>query len=50
MNGKRVEGNTNWYKGATLGGSSMINAMCTWLPSDSDWDYVYQITGDATWK
>ncbi|KAI0103185.1 GMC oxidoreductase [Nemania sp. FL0031] len=37
-------------RGATLGGSSMINAMCTWLPSDSDWNYVYQLTGDATWK
>ncbi|KAK5629144.1 hypothetical protein RRF57_004859 [Xylaria bambusicola] len=37
-------------RGATLGGSSMINAMCTWLPSDSDWNYVYEITGDTTWK
>ncbi|KAH8905253.1 alcohol oxidase [Coniochaeta sp. PMI_546] len=37
-------------RGATLGGSSMINAMCTWLPSDSDWNYVYQLTGDASWK
>ncbi|KAI1132441.1 GMC oxidoreductase [Nemania abortiva] len=41
---------TNECKGATLGGSSMINAMCTWLPSDSDWNYVYEITGDETWK
>ncbi|KAI1177720.1 GMC oxidoreductase [Nemania sp. FL0916] len=37
-------------RGATLGGSSMINAMCVWLPSDSDWNYVYDITGDETWK
>ncbi|KAI1815089.1 GMC oxidoreductase [Poronia punctata] len=37
-------------RGGTLGGSSMINAMCTWLPSNSDWDYVYELTGDATWK
>ncbi|KAI0384668.1 GMC oxidoreductase [Hypomontagnella monticulosa] len=37
-------------RGATLGGSSMINAMCTWLPSDSDWNYVYELTGDETWK
>ncbi|KAI1116818.1 GMC oxidoreductase [Nemania sp. NC0429] len=37
-------------RGATLGGSSMINAMCTWLPSDSDWNYVYELTGDVTWK
>ncbi|KAI0855361.1 GMC oxidoreductase [Xylaria cubensis] len=41
---------TNDSTGATLGGSSMINAMCTWLPSDSDWNYVYELTGDATWK
>ncbi|KAL8408962.1 hypothetical protein RB594_007418 [Gaeumannomyces avenae] len=37
-------------RGATLGGSSMINAMCVWLPSDSDWDYHYKVTGDETWK
>ncbi|KAI0199097.1 GMC oxidoreductase [Astrocystis sublimbata] len=37
-------------RGASLGGSSMINAMCTWLPSDSDWNYVYELTGDETWK
>jgi choline dehydrogenase len=37
-------------RGATLGGSSMINAMATWLPSDSDWDIHYQLTGDESWK
>lgn len=37
-------------RGATLGGSSMINAMCVWLPSDSDWNYHYEVTGDETWK
>ncbi len=37
-------------RGATLGGSSMVNAMCTWYPSDSDWNYHYQVTGDETWK
>lgn len=37
-------------RGATLGGSSMINAMCTWLPPDSDWNYVRDLTGDETWK
>ncbi|KAI3337646.1 GMC oxidoreductase [Xylariaceae sp. AK1471] len=42
--------NNDANKGATLGGSSMINAMCVWLPSDSDWNYVYELTGDATWK
>jgi choline dehydrogenase len=37
-------------RGATLGGSSMINAMATWLPSDSDWDAHYNVTGDVSWK
>lgn len=36
-------------RGATLGGSSMINAMATWLPSDSDWDHVVELTGDESW-
>jgi len=37
-------------RGATLGGSSMINAMVCWLPSESDWDYHANVTGDASWK
>lgn len=37
-------------RGATLGGSSMINAMVAWLPSDSDWNYHYEVTGDEMWK
>ncbi|TLD28605.1 hypothetical protein PspLS_04265 [Pyricularia sp. CBS 133598] len=37
-------------RGATLGGSSMINAMCTWLPSDGDWDYHANVTGDDSWR
>lgn len=37
-------------RGATLGGSSMINAMCAWLPSDSDWNYHHEVTGDESWK
>ncbi|KAF2635654.1 alcohol oxidase [Massarina eburnea CBS 473.64] len=37
-------------RGATVGGSSMINAMCTWLPPDSDWDYIQNLTGDASWN
>lgn len=37
-------------RGATLGGSSMINAMCTWFPPDSDWNFHAQVTGDNTWK
>ncbi|KAF2243807.1 GMC oxidoreductase [Trematosphaeria pertusa] len=37
-------------RGSTVGGSSMINAMCTWLPADSDWNYIQNITGDASWN
>jgi len=37
-------------RGSSLGGSSMINAMVTWFPSDSDWNYHYEVTGDETWK
>lgn len=37
-------------RGNTLGGSSMINAMVTWLPSDSDWNYAADITGDESWR
>ncbi|KAK3936500.1 hypothetical protein QBC46DRAFT_321342 [Diplogelasinospora grovesii] len=37
-------------RGATLGGSSMINAMVCWLPSDSDWEYHANVTGDPSWK
>ncbi|KAI7923316.1 choline dehydrogenase [Pyricularia oryzae] len=37
-------------RGATLGGSSMINAMAAWLPSDGDWDYHANVTGDDTWR
>lgn len=40
----------NYPRGATLGGSSMINAGAVLYPSDSDWDYVRDITGDSTWK
>lgn len=37
-------------RGATLGGSSIANAGLTVLPSDSDWEHVKSITGDASWK
>jgi choline dehydrogenase len=37
-------------RGATLGGSSMINAMVCWLPSDSDWNYHAEVTGDNSWR
>ncbi|KAF2180717.1 GMC oxidoreductase [Zopfia rhizophila CBS 207.26] len=37
-------------RGATVGGSSMINAMCTWLPPESDWNYIVELTGDKSWS
>lgn len=37
-------------RGATLGGSSVINAGVTVLPSKSTWDYIASITGDRTWR
>ncbi|KAH9203884.1 hypothetical protein DL95DRAFT_499884 [Leptodontidium sp. 2 PMI_412] len=36
-------------RGATLGGSSIVNAGLTLLPANSDWDYIKNITGDASW-
>lgn len=40
----------NYPRGATLGGSSIINAGAVFLPSDADWDYVKGLTGDASWE
>ncbi|KAK8035722.1 GMC oxidoreductase [Apiospora marii] len=37
-------------RGATLGGSSIINAGGVHLPGDSDWDFIKDITGDDTWS
>ncbi|KAK6836406.1 hypothetical protein PG987_006901 [Apiospora arundinis] len=37
-------------RGATLGGSAVVNAMGTFLPNDADWDYVADITGDESWS
>ncbi|KAH7111816.1 hypothetical protein B0J11DRAFT_562534 [Dendryphion nanum] len=37
-------------RGATLGGSSIINSRLTVLPSDSDWNHIKNITGDASWS
>ncbi|KAM7200869.1 hypothetical protein V8F20_005111 [Naviculisporaceae sp. PSN 640] len=28
----------------------MINAMVTWLPSESDWNYHANVTGDDSWR
>jgi choline dehydrogenase len=37
-------------RGATLGGSAIVNAAVTFLPSDSDWDYFDRGVGDGVWK
>ncbi|KAB5533634.1 hypothetical protein GE09DRAFT_1144606 [Coniochaeta sp. 2T2.1] len=37
-------------RGATLGGSSVINAAGAVLPSRSDWDVIGQTTGDKSWS
>ncbi|KAB5526340.1 hypothetical protein GE09DRAFT_1207576 [Coniochaeta sp. 2T2.1] len=37
-------------RGATLGGSSVINAAGAVLPSRSDWDDIGQTTGDKSWS
>ncbi|KAK3360383.1 hypothetical protein B0T25DRAFT_447483 [Lasiosphaeria hispida] len=40
----------NYPRGATLGGSSVINAAGAVLPSRSDWNIVGRITGDRSWS
>jgi choline dehydrogenase len=37
-------------RGSTLGGSAIINAAVTLLPSDSDWDYFDKGVGDGIWR
>lgn len=37
-------------RGATLGGSAIVNAAATFLPSDSDWDIFSKGTGDGIWR
>lgn len=37
-------------RGATLGGSSVINAAATMLPSEGYWDSIGALTGDRTWR
>lgn len=39
-----------WYpRGATLGGSAIVNAMASVLPNDADWTEIANIAGDQTW-
>ncbi|KAM7216424.1 oxygen-dependent choline dehydrogenase [Rhypophila decipiens] len=40
-----------WYpRGATLGGSAIVNAMASVLPNDADWDAIAAISGDSSWN
>ncbi|KAH8812992.1 hypothetical protein F5884DRAFT_879142 [Xylogone sp. PMI_703] len=36
-------------RAGTLGGCSAHNAMCAVLPSNSDWNYIAQLTHDQSW-
>ncbi|KAH7014386.1 uncharacterized protein B0I36DRAFT_299277 [Microdochium trichocladiopsis] len=45
-----AELNGIWYpRGASLGGSALVNAMASVLPNDADWSEIAAITGDRTW-
>jgi choline dehydrogenase len=37
-------------RAGTLGGCSTHNALCAPLPSDSDWKYIADLTGDKSWR
>jgi choline dehydrogenase len=37
-------------RGATLGGSAVINFLVVFLPPDSDWQNIQSLTGDLAWR
>ncbi|KAH8627390.1 hypothetical protein IG631_17158 [Alternaria alternata] len=37
-------------RGATLGGSTLVNAGFNILPSERDWGQIEALTGDSSWK
>lgn len=37
-------------RGATLGGSAMVNAMAWVMPNDHTWDEIANSTGDSSWS
>ncbi|KAK4126802.1 GMC oxidoreductase, partial [Parathielavia appendiculata] len=40
-----------WYpRGATLGGSAIVNAMASVLPNDADWNKIAELAGDSSWS
>ena len=49
VNGKRVDG-VLYPRAGTLGGCTAHNAMITVYPHNADWDYIAELTGDASWR
>lgn len=47
--GKVVNG-VLYPRAGTLGGCTAVNAMITVYPHNADWDYIAQLTGDASWS
>ena len=47
--GRRVEG-ILYPRAGTLGGCTAHNAMITVYPHNSDWDDLWKLTGDPSWK
>jgi choline dehydrogenase len=37
-------------RGATLGGSAIVNAMAAVLPNDADWNKIAEIADDPSWS
>ncbi|HET9714270.1 MAG TPA: GMC family oxidoreductase [Pyrinomonadaceae bacterium] len=48
-NGRRVDG-VLYPRAGTLGGCTAHNAMILIYPHNADWDYIADLTGDASWK
>ena len=47
--GRRVDG-VLYPRAGTLGGCTAHNAMILIYPHNADWDYIADLTGDASWK
>ncbi len=48
-NGQPVDG-VLYPRAGTLGGCTAHNAMILIYPHNDDWDYIAELTGDASWK
>lgn len=48
-NGRPVDG-VLYPRAGTLGGCTAHNAMILIYPHNADWDYIAELTGDASWK